>query len=191
MDWLTRKLVAGHLARPDGAGCVVADAVELAAVAAGRLAADAGRRRAVGVEAARGDGAAWRSRSCSGSLRRRRSLCAVLMITSRNPVYAALWFARGDAQRVRTVPAAVGAVSRGGDDHRLRRRDHRDVPVRDHARPAGGATAYDQRPRQPLLATIVAFVLLGRAGLHAQDLGRAPGDRVGGRGPGGDHRRTR
>ena len=58
MDWITENWLLVIVARPDGAGRVVADAVVVAAVAGRRVAAGARGRRAVGVEAARGDGAA-------------------------------------------------------------------------------------------------------------------------------------
>ena len=56
----------------------------------------------------------------------------------------------GRAEHVRPVPAAGGPVPDGGDDHHLRRGDHRHVPVRHHARPAGRAV----RRRRPLARAV-------------------------------------
>src|SRR3990170_3971117 len=81
-------------------------------------------------------------------------LCAVLMITSRKPVYAALWFALVTFSTcglflLQYAPfLAAGAIIVTF------------LFVMMLAQQAG-ATVYDQRARQPLLATIVAFVLLG------------------------------
>ena len=56
----------------------------------------------------------------------------------------------GRAEHLRPVPAAGGAVPDGGHHHHLRRRHHRHVPVRHHARPAGGRLR-----RRPALARAV------------------------------------
>ena len=69
----------------------------------------------------------------------------LLTITSRDPIHSALWFAVGGALDLGPVPPGRGAVPRGGDGHRLRRGDHRDIPVRDHAGPDGRPGAL--RPR--------------------------------------------
>lgn len=88
-------------------------------------------------------------------------LCAVLMITSRNPVYAALWFALVTfstcglflLQSAPFLAAATVIVYAGAIIVTF-------LFVMMLAQQAG-ATSYDQRARQPLLATIVAFILLG------------------------------
>lgn len=88
-------------------------------------------------------------------------VCAVLMITSRKPVYAALWFALVTfstcglflLQYAPFLAAATIIVYAGAIIVTF-------LFVMMLAQQAG-ATAYDQRARQPLLATIVAFVLLG------------------------------
>ena len=161
MDWIDTKLAAGRLAGPDGAGCVVADAFELAAVA-GRAAgcwcwwAAGCWRRSCTWRRGR-----WRSRFCFGFSRSGRCVCAVLMITSRKPVYAALWFALVTfstcglflLQSAPFLAAATIIVYAGAIIVTF-------LFVMMLAQQAG-ATAYDQRARQPLLATIVAFVLLG------------------------------
>ncbi len=87
--------------------------------------------------------------------------CAVLMITSRKPVYAALWFALVTLstcglfllQSAPFLAAATIIVYAGAIIVTF-------LFVMMLAQQAG-ATIYDQRARQPLLATIVAFVLLG------------------------------
>jgi len=87
-------------------------------------------------------------------------LCAVLMITSRKPVYAALWFALVTfstcglflLQSAPFLAAATVIVYAGAIIVTF-------LFVMMLAQQAG-ATVYDQRARQPLLATIVAFVLL-------------------------------
>jgi NADH-quinone oxidoreductase subunit J len=88
-------------------------------------------------------------------------VCSVLMITSRKPVYAALWFAMVTfstcglflLQSAPFLAAATIIVYAGAIIVTF-------LFVMMLAQQAG-ATAYDQRARQPLLATIVAFVLLG------------------------------
>jgi NADH-quinone oxidoreductase subunit J len=88
-------------------------------------------------------------------------LSAVLMITSRKPVYAALWFALVTystcglflLQSAPFLAAATIIVYAGAIIVTF-------LFVMMLAQQAG-ATVYDQRARQPLLATIVAFVLLG------------------------------
>jgi NADH-quinone oxidoreductase subunit J len=88
-------------------------------------------------------------------------LCAVLMITSRKPVYAALWFAMVTfstcglflLQSAPFLAAATIIVYAGAIIVTF-------LFVMMLAQQAG-ATVYDQRARQPLLASIVAFVLLG------------------------------
>ena len=95
---------------------------------------------------------------------------AILTVTSRDPIHSALWFASVVLFDLGAVPARRGAVPRGRDGHRLRRGDHRDVPVRDHARPEEGRATYDRMARAPFLATLdelscmlglVYFALLG------------------------------
>ena len=87
---------------------------------------------------------------------------AVAMITNRNPLYSGVVVRRGDAVRLRPVPAAFRAVPGRGHGDRVRRGDHRDVSVPDHAGPAGGGRGR-LRPaaRQPLAATLLGFVVLG------------------------------
>jgi len=88
-------------------------------------------------------------------------VCAVLMITSRKPVYAALWFAMVTfstcglflLQYAPFLAAATIIVYAGAIIVTF-------LFVMMLAQQAG-ATAYDQRARQPFLATVVAFVLLG------------------------------
>jgi NADH-quinone oxidoreductase subunit J len=88
-------------------------------------------------------------------------LCAVLMITSRKPVYAALWFALVTfstcglflLQSAPFLAAATIIVYAGAIIVTF-------LFVMMLAQQAG-ATVYDQRARQPLAATIVAFILLG------------------------------
>lgn len=88
-------------------------------------------------------------------------VCGVLMITSRNPVYAALWFALVTLstcglfllQWAPFLAAATIIVYAGAIVVTF-------LFVMMLAQQSG-ATIYDQRSRQPLAATIVAFVLLG------------------------------
>ncbi len=88
-------------------------------------------------------------------------VCAVLMITSRKPVYAALWFALVTLstcglfllQSAPFLAAATIIVYAGAIIVTF-------LFVMMLAQQAG-ATIYDQRARQPLAATIVAFILLG------------------------------
>ena len=88
-------------------------------------------------------------------------LCAVLMITSRKPVYAALWFALVTfstcglflLQSAPFLAAATIIVYAGAIIVTF-------LFVMMLAQQAG-ATVYDQRARQPFLATVVALVLLG------------------------------
>ena len=88
-------------------------------------------------------------------------VCAVLMITSRNPVYAALWFALVTfstcglflLQSAPFLAAATIIVYAGAIIVTF-------LFVMMLAQQAG-ATVYDQRSRQPLAATVVAFVLFG------------------------------
>ncbi|MCC7476067.1 MAG: NADH-quinone oxidoreductase subunit J [Pirellulales bacterium] len=87
-------------------------------------------------------------------------LCAILMITNRNPVYAALWFALATLcvcglfwlQFAPFLAAATVIVYAGAIVVTF-------VFVIMLAQQSG-ATAYDQRSRQPLLATIGAMLLL-------------------------------
>jgi NADH-quinone oxidoreductase subunit J len=86
---------------------------------------------------------------------------AVLMITSRNPVYAALWFAMVTfstcglflLQSAPFLAAATVIVYAGAIIVTF-------LFVMMLAQQAG-ATIYDQRSRQPFWATVVAFVLMG------------------------------
>ena len=70
-----------------------------------------------------------------------RSRRALVVILHRNPVYSAL----GAGRHARSCSPCFflgleAQIVGGAADHRLRRRDHRAVPVRDHAaQPAGGA----------------------------------------------------
>jgi len=88
-------------------------------------------------------------------------VCAILMITSRQPVYAALWFAMVTfstcglflLQSAPFLAAATVIVYAGAIIVTF-------LFVMMLAQQAG-STVYDQRARQPLLATIVAFILLG------------------------------
>jgi NADH-quinone oxidoreductase subunit J len=87
--------------------------------------------------------------------------CAILMITNRNPVYAALWFALATLsvcglfwmQYAPFLAAATVIVYAGAIVVTF-------VFVIMLAQQAG-ATVYDQRSRQPFLATLAAFLLLG------------------------------
>jgi NADH-quinone oxidoreductase subunit J len=86
--------------------------------------------------------------------------CAVLMITSRNPVYSALWFALVTLatcgmflqQSAPFLAAATVIVYAGAIVVTF-------VFVIMLAQQSG-ATIYDQRSRQPLAATVAAFILL-------------------------------
>jgi NADH-quinone oxidoreductase subunit J len=88
-------------------------------------------------------------------------VCAVLMITSRNPVYGALWFALVTLstcglfllQSAPFLAAATIIVYAGAIIVTF-------LFVMMLAQQAG-ATIYDQRSRHPLAATFVAFLLLG------------------------------
>src|SRR6478752_5762567 len=88
-------------------------------------------------------------------------LAAILMITNRNPVYSALWFALATLgvcglflmQSAPFLAAATVIVYAGAIVVTF-------VFVIMLAQQSG-ATIYDQRSRQPLLATIVAMLLLG------------------------------
>jgi NADH-quinone oxidoreductase subunit J len=88
-------------------------------------------------------------------------ICAVLMITSRKPVYAALWFALVTfstcglflLQSAPFLAAATVIVYAGAIIVTF-------LFVMMLAQQAG-ATFYDQRARQPFAATVIAFILLG------------------------------
>jgi NADH-quinone oxidoreductase subunit J len=88
-------------------------------------------------------------------------LCAVLMITNRSPVYSALWFAMVTLstcglfllEYAPFLAAATVVVYAGAIVVTF-------MFVIMLAQQSG-ATVYDQRSRQPLLATIAAFVVLG------------------------------
>src|SRR5262245_8196255 len=88
-------------------------------------------------------------------------LCGVLMITSQKPVYSALWFALATLSTcglflVQSAPflaAATVIVYAGAIVVTF-------LFVIMLAQQAG-ATVYDQRSRQPLAATLAAFILLG------------------------------
>ena len=73
----------------------------------------------------------------------------VLTVTSRNPIYSALWFASVVICDVRALPAGGCVVPGRGHDHRLCRCDHRHVPVRDHAGPDGRKGALRPGARAP------------------------------------------
>jgi NADH-quinone oxidoreductase subunit J len=102
-------------------------------------------------------------------------VCAVMMITSRKPVYAALWFSLVTLstcglfllQAAPFLAAATIIVYAGAIIVTF-------LFVMMLAQQAG-ATAYDQRARLPLAATIVAFVLFGAllATLQSWDLHEA------------------
>jgi NADH-quinone oxidoreductase subunit J len=87
--------------------------------------------------------------------------CAILMITNRNPVYSALWFALITLsvcglfwlQFAHFLAAATVIVYAGAIVVTF-------VFVIMLAQQSG-ATIYDQRSRQPFLATVTAFLLLG------------------------------
>jgi NADH-quinone oxidoreductase subunit J len=87
--------------------------------------------------------------------------CSILMITNRNPVYSALWFALATLnvcglfwlQAAQFLAAATVIVYAGAIVVTF-------VFVIMLAQQAG-ATIYDQRSRQPLVATVMAFLLLG------------------------------
>jgi NADH-quinone oxidoreductase subunit J len=86
--------------------------------------------------------------------------CAILMITNRNPVYSALWFALVTLsvcglfllQSAPFLAAATVIVYAGAIVVTF-------VFVIMLAQ-QGGATAYDQRARQPIIATVASMVLL-------------------------------
>ena len=88
-------------------------------------------------------------------------LCGVLMITSKRPVYSALWFALATLstcglfllQSAPFLAAATIIVYAGAIVVTF-------LFVIMLAQQAG-ATVYDQRSRQPLAATLAAFILLG------------------------------
>lgn len=88
-------------------------------------------------------------------------VCAILMVTNRNPVYAALWFALATLsvcglfwlQSAPFLAAATIIVYAGAIVVTF-------VFVIMLAQQSG-ATIYDQRSRQPFLATFAAFLLLG------------------------------
>jgi NADH-quinone oxidoreductase subunit J len=88
-------------------------------------------------------------------------VCAVLMITNRNPVYSALWFALATLsvcglfwiQFAPFLAAATVIVYAGAIVVTF-------VFVIMLAQQSG-ATVYDQHSRQPFLATLAAFLLLG------------------------------
>src|SRR6478609_4041195 len=88
-------------------------------------------------------------------------LAAILMITNRNPVYSALWFALATLavcglflmQSAPFLAAATVIVYAGAIVVTF-------VFVIMLAQQSG-ATVYDQRSRQPFLATVTAFLLLG------------------------------
>lgn len=88
-------------------------------------------------------------------------VCAILMVTNRNPVYAALWFALVTLsvcglfwlQYAPFLAAATVIVYAGAIVVTF-------VFVIMLAQQSG-ATVYDQRSRQPFLATVAAFLLLG------------------------------
>jgi NADH-quinone oxidoreductase subunit J len=102
---------------------------------------------------------------------------ATLMITSRNPVYSALWFALVTLNTcglflLRSAPflaAATVIVYAGAIVVTF-------VFVIMLAQQSG-ATVYDQRARQPVVATIAAFVLLAMIlGTLRQSRDEAPGE---------------
>jgi NADH-quinone oxidoreductase subunit J len=88
-------------------------------------------------------------------------LCAILMITNRKPVYSALWFALATLstcglfllQLAPFLAAATVIIYAGAIVVTF-------VFVIMLAQQSGAAV-YDQRSRQPLLATLAAFVVLG------------------------------
>ena len=88
-------------------------------------------------------------------------LSAILMITNRNPVYSALWFAMATLstcglfflQYAPFLAAATVIIYAGAIVVTF-------VFVIMLAQQSG-ATIYDQRSRQPLVATLAAFILLG------------------------------
>jgi NADH-quinone oxidoreductase subunit J len=88
-------------------------------------------------------------------------VCAILMITNRNPVYSALWFALVTLstcglfllQFAPFLAAATVIVYAGAIVVTF-------VFVIMLAQQSGAAV-YDQRSREPLMATIAAFILLG------------------------------
>ena len=57
----------------------------------------------------------------------------MLTVTSRNPIHSALWFASVVLSTAGLFLLAGAPVPGGGHGDRLRRGDHRHVPVRDHA----------------------------------------------------------
>jgi len=101
-------------------------------------------------------------------------LAAVLMITNRNPVYSALWFAIVTLsvcglfllQFAPFLAAATIVVYAGAIVVTF-------VFVIMLAQQSG-ATIYDQRSRQPFVATLAAFVLLAALVGVLQDAGSAP-----------------
>ena len=130
------KLDGDFIARADGVRRVVVDAAHGAAAENHR--ADCWRSAGADWLASQlnASGGRRRRRILFARLRRRRFCAAILMITNRNPVYSALWFALVTLERLRIVLAAVGAVSGGGHGDRVCRGDRGDVCVRHHAGPA-------------------------------------------------------
>ena len=118
----------------------------LAAAAAAAVAAAARRRRSAAAGAGARGGVCCVARprplasrrSCSTPSPASPSVGGVLMITQQQPGPRGPVVRPGRPEHVRAVPAAGGAVPDGRDDHHLRRGHHRHVPVRHHARPAGG-----------------------------------------------------
>ena len=124
-------------------------------------------------QAARGDGAAGGVDSVLDFRARRALVCRADDHQPQAGVRGAVVRA-GDVQHVRIVPAAVGAVSGGGDDHRLRRGDHRDVRVRDHARAAGRGDGLRPAGAAAVVGDDRGVRVARGADVHDQDLGRPP-----------------
>ncbi len=95
-----------------------------------------------------------------------------LTVTSRNPIYSALWFASVVLVDGRPLPPGGSPVPGGRYDHRLRGRHHRDVPVRDHAGPDGWQGGL--RPRGPGSRGRHLDQLPAVLEPHGRDLNRSP-----------------
>ena len=101
----------------------------------------------------------WPTRVLLRLQRGRHRSAGCLTVTSRNPIYSALWFASVVLSTVGPLPAGRGPVPGGRHGHRLRRRHHRHLPVRDHAGPDGRQGPLRPRGPGPGRATFTCFLL--------------------------------
>ena len=116
----------------------------------GQSAAAGAAAAAARAPQSRDDGAARVTEILFFVVRRARARrCARRGRCSRNPVHSALFLVLTLVSVAVLLPAAGRRAPRGGADHRLRGRDRRAVPVRDHAarrRPRGVARRPDPVP---------------------------------------------